>query len=151
MQDFRSRNSDDIALVPRFGTVTRMLTIKMIGHAPSDSVKLDAAANGVACRAKLRLRQRQHLGFQQLQLQRHRQPVFWAARSEANEAFASLEHCARDKGLQAVKVRQTIGIRFVRPCQPNALDFILQCLILNKAGWLDTGTHGICHKTVGSI
>ena len=63
---------DDRALV---GAVAGMAAAEVVGDAPADRVELDAAADAVAVRGRLGLLEGQHLRLQELQLQRHGQPV----------------------------------------------------------------------------
>jgi hypothetical protein len=104
------------------GAVAGMAAAEVVGHAPADRVELDPAADAVAVRRRLGLLEGQHLGLQQLQLQRHQQPVLGPARAQPHEALAGDEHLARDHGLQAVEVGQPVGIGLVGPGEPEPLD-----------------------------
>ena len=59
-----------------------MAAAEVIGHAPADGVELDPAADAVAVGRRLGLLEGQHLGLQELQLQRHEQPVLGPARPQ---------------------------------------------------------------------
>ena len=43
-----------------------------------------------------------------------------------HEALARDEHLACDHRLEAVEVRQAVGVRFVSPCEPQPLDLVTQ-------------------------
>lgn len=52
----------------------------------------------------------EQVGFQHLQLQRHRQPVRVAAQAATQQHLARLDHLAADQGLQPVEVELAIRI-----------------------------------------
>ena len=79
----------------------------------------------------------QHLRLQQLQLQRHQQPVLRPARPQPHEAFARHEHLARHHGLQPVEIGQPVGIGLVGPGEPEPLHAIPQVRILDQRRGLD--------------
>ena len=87
--------------------------------------------------------ERQVLGGQHLQLQRHREPVLRPSRAEPEEALAGLEHGARRHRLQAVEVGQAIGIGLVGPGEPQALDPVLERAVLDQARRLDAAADGM--------
>ena len=99
-----------------------MGAVEVVGDPAPDPVELDAEDDLVAVGQRLALAERQVLGGQHLQLQRHREPVVRPARPEPEEALAGLEHGARRHGLEAVEVGQAIGIGLVGPGEPEALD-----------------------------
>lgn len=104
--------------------VARMAAADMIRHASPDPVELDPAADAVAGGQRFRLLERQHLGLQEVQLQRDQQSVLRAPRAHPDEAFARHEHLARDHGLQAVDVGQPVRIGLVGPGEPESLDTV---------------------------
>jgi len=77
------------------GAVAGMTAAKVIGHAPPDQVELDAATDAIAIGGSLDILERQHLGLQQLQLDRCQQPVLGPARPHPHKTLA------RDHGLSA--------------------------------------------------
>jgi hypothetical protein len=88
--------------------------------------------NLVAVRQRLAFAERQVLGGQHLQLQRHGEPGLRPARPEPEEALAGLEHGARGHGLEAIEIGQAIGIGLVGPREPEALDAVLERTVLDQ-------------------
>jgi hypothetical protein len=86
-----------------------------------------------------------------LKLKRHGETVFRPAGTEPHETFARLEHGARGQSLQPVKIRQIVGIGFVRPCQPDPLQFVFHCRVGDKARRHDARADGVGDKTIGGI
>jgi hypothetical protein len=72
---------------------------EVIRHPPPDAIERDPLADDGAVGGAFVSRERQHLRGQHLDLQRHGEPVFRAARSEAQEHLAGNEHLARDPAL----------------------------------------------------
>jgi len=70
VQDFAGRDAGALHAVPVHGRFARMAAQEVIGDPPADRVELDPRANDVAVRQALVVRQRQHLGFEKLKLQR---------------------------------------------------------------------------------
>ena len=103
-----------------------MGAMEVVGDPPADPVELDAEDDLVAVGQRLALGKRQVLGGEHLQLQRDRETVVWAARPEAEEALAGLEHGARGHGLEAVEIGEAIGVGLVGPGKPQALDPVLE-------------------------
>ena len=69
--------------------------MEVAGDPAPDPVELDPEDDLVAAGQGLAFRERQVLGGQHLQLERDGEPVVRAARAEAEEALARLEHRAR--------------------------------------------------------
>jgi len=125
--------------------VARMGTVEMVGHPSPDPVELDAEDDLVAVRQRLALAERQMLGREHLQLQRHRETIIWSTGTEAEEAFAGLEHRPRRHRLEAVEVGQAVGVGLVGPGagEPEALNAVLEWRFLDQARWLDAGADGV--------
>ena len=102
--------------------IARVGAVEVVGDPAADPVELDAEDDLVAVGQGLAFAERQVLGGQHLQLQRHREPIVRPARPEPEEALAGLEHGPRRHGLEAVEVGQAIGIGLVGPGEPEALD-----------------------------
>jgi hypothetical protein len=101
-----------------------MLAVEAIGQPVADRAEDDAAAHGLAVAEVDVVGLVEHLGRQQLQLQRHRQPVAGQARPEADEAFAGVEHLAGDDRLLAVEIGQAVGVALVGPFEPGLHDLL---------------------------
>ena len=97
------------------GAVAGMPAAEVVGEPTADRVELDAAADAAAAAKVFGLLEGQHLGLQELQLQRHQQSVLGAAGAQPHEALAGDEHLAGDHALQAVEVGQPVGVRLVDP------------------------------------
>ena len=125
MQDLLGRHPDQVgpALLP---DVARVGAVEVVGDPAPDAVELDAEDDLVAVGQGLALAERQVLGGEHLQLQRHREPVVRSPGPEPKEALAGLEHRSRRHGLEAVEVGQAIGIGLVGPGEPQALDPVLE-------------------------
>jgi len=104
--------------------VARMAAADMIRHASPDPVELDPAADAVAVGGCLGLLEGQHLGLQELQLQRHHQTVFGASGTQPDKTLACHEHFARDHGLQPVEGGQPVRVGLVGPGEPESLDTV---------------------------
>jgi hypothetical protein len=117
--------------------------MEVVGDPAPDAVELDAEDDLVAVRQGLALGKRQVLGGQHLQLQGHRKPVLQASRPETEEALAGLEHGARCHGLESIEVGQPIGVGFVGPGKPKALDLVLGSPVLDQARRLDATADGM--------
>ena len=128
-----------------------MAATEVIGDAPPDQVELDAAADAVAVGRCLGLLERQHLGLQQLQLQRHQQPVLRPPRPQPHETLARDEHLARHHGLQAVEIGEPVRVRLVGPGQPEPLDAIAQARVLDQRRRLDAVAHQVGRKGLAGI
>ena len=120
-----------------------MGAVEVVGDPPPDPVELDAKNDLVAVRQGLALAERQVLGGQHLQLQRHGEPIVGSARAEAEEALAGFEHGARRHGLEAVEVGQAIGIGLVGPGEPEPLDVVFELGVVHQAGGLDAAANGV--------
>ena len=136
VQHLLGRHPDRLAHTA-LADIARVGAVEVVGDPAPDPVELDAEDDLVAVRQGLALRERQVLGGQHLQLQRHREPVLRASRPEPEEALAGLEHGARGHGLEAVEVGQAIGIGLVGPGEPEALDLVLERAVLDQARRLD--------------
>ena len=77
------------------GHVARMPAQEVISHPPADRIELDSLADDIASGRNLVAVERQHLGGQHLQVQRHREPVLESPGPEAEEHFPGNEHLAR--------------------------------------------------------
>ena len=119
------------------GAVAGMPAAEVVGEPPADRVELDAAADAPAAPELLHLLERQHLRLQELQLQRHQQPVLGAARAQPHEALAGDEHLARDHALQAVEVGQPVGVGLVGPGEPEPLHAVADLGVLDQRRGLD--------------
>jgi hypothetical protein len=98
---------------PLIGAVAGVAAAEVVGDTPADRVELDPAADRVAVRHGPGLLEGQHLGLQQLELQRHDEAVLRPARPQPHEALASDEHLPRDHGLSLANLRATPpSIRF---------------------------------------
>src|SRR5690606_29862140 len=95
VDDLRSRYPHRLAGEARVGHVARMAAQKVVGHAPADAVELDALADDIAAGKLLVAAERQHLGRDHLQLQRHRETILRTAWAEAKEHLTGDEHLAR--------------------------------------------------------
>jgi hypothetical protein len=74
-------------------------------------------------------------------------------RGRNREALAGLEHGPRRHGLEAVEVGQAIGIGFVGPGEPEALDPVLRA-VLDQRRRLDPAADRMCREArrgVGGI
>ena len=114
------------------GAVARMRAAEVVGDPTADRVELDPAADPPAAFKLLGLLEGEHLRLEKLQLQRHGQPIFRAAGTHAHEAFAGHEHLPGCHGLQAVEVREPVGIRLVGPREPQPLDPIAERSVLDQ-------------------
>jgi hypothetical protein len=114
-----------------------MAAAEVVGEPPADRIELDAAADAPAVPELLGLLEGQHLGLQELQLQRHREAVLGAPGAQPHEALARDEHLAGDHGLQAVEVGQPVGIGLVGPGEPEPLDAVARLGVLDQRGGLD--------------
>ena len=142
MQDLLGRHPDQLAHTT-LADIARMGAMEVVGDPAPDPVELDAKNDLVAVRQRLALAERQVLGGQHLQLQRHREPIVGSARPEPEEALAGLEHGARSHGLETVEVGEAIGIGLVGPGEPEALDFVFELRFVHQAGGLDAAAHGM--------
>ena len=139
------------------GAVAGMTAAEVVGEPPADRVELDTAADAPAAPEVLHLLERQHLGLQELQLQRHQQPVLGAAGAQPDEALAGDEHLARDHALQAVEVGQPVGVGLVGPGEPEPLHPVADLGVLDQRRGLDAvadqvggeGLAGIAGVAVG--
>ena len=131
-QDLLGRHPHQLARAA-LADIARMGAMEVVGDPPPDPVELDAEDDLVAVGQRLAFAERQVLGGEHLQLQRHREPVVRSARPEPEEALAGLEHGARGHGLEAVEVGQAIGIGLVGPGEPEALDLVLERAVLDQA------------------
>jgi hypothetical protein len=66
----------------------------VVSHAPSELVELDARTDHVSRSQFLIQRGWQVFGFEQLQLQAHRQAILRAAVAQPHQAFPAFEHGA---------------------------------------------------------
>ena len=106
-----------------------MAAQEVIGHTPSDPVKLDALPDRVAIPRHTCFMQRQHFRGQHLELQRYAKPVLHPPRTDPDKDLACDEHFPRGATLQAIEIRQPLGIRLVRPGEPKPLQLFLLCRI----------------------
>ena len=123
----------------------RDVPVQVIGHTPSEAVKFDAGANHVAVRSRRVHGHRQVLRFEYLQLQRHRQPVFWAPIADPHQCLAALQHGPAGQGLQAIEISEPRSVGIQRPVAPEHLDPFAQCGIRHQGLRLDAGTDRIGH------
>jgi len=122
---------------PLIGAVARMAAAKVIGHPPPNQVEFDPAADAIAVRIRLDLLERQHLRLQKLQLQRHQQSILRPPWPHPHETLARDKHLASDHGLQAVEIGQPIGIRLIRPGEPELLNLVAQRRVSDERRRLD--------------
>jgi hypothetical protein len=128
--------------------------VEVVGDPPPDPVELDAEDDLVPIRQGLAFAERQVLGGEHLQLQRHRELILGSARAKSKEAFAGLEHRACGHRLQAVEVGQAIGVGLVSPGEPEALDLVFERAVLNQARRLDPaadGERGEARRGIGTV
>ncbi len=104
--------------------VAGILPVHVILDPPSDAVEFDSRAD-VSVLKLPRFGGRQVLGFEQLQLEWHQQPVLGKARPQPDGALARLHHGAARDGLQSVEVRQPRRTRLVGLPQPQRLALLL--------------------------
>ena len=90
--------------------------------APTEAVELDAGADHVAVLRRGVQGDGQMLGFEYLQLQRHRQPILGSAVANADQCLAAFEHGAAGERLQPVEIGQPGRIGIQRPVAPQRLD-----------------------------
>lgn len=151
MNDVACRNPDGFTRQPRIGHVTRVAAQEMIGHAPTDGVKLDPLTDQPGTRQLAVHCQRQHFRGQHLQLQRNGQPIFLAPGADAQEHLACQKHFAGGPALQPVEIGQAFSVGLVGPGQPQGLQLFLQVGIGNRRGWLDPVTNHIAGKSLNCI
>ena len=136
---------------PLVGAVARVTAAEVIRHPPPDPVELDPAADAIAVGGCLGLLEGQHLGLQQLHLQRYQQTILGAAGPQTHKTLARHKHLARDHGLQTVKVGQPVRIGLVRPGKPEPLHAIPQGRVLDQRGRLDPVAHKVRRKGLAGI
>lgn len=83
------------------------------------------------------------LGFQHLQLERHRQAVLDAAVAQTDERFAAFEHRSAGERLQAVEVGESGGIGFLGPVPEERLQPLAQNDVGDHRLRLDAGADGV--------
>jgi hypothetical protein len=150
MQDLLGRHPDQVG--PALLTdIARMSAVEVVRDPPPDPVELDAEDDLMPVGQRLALPEREMLGGEHLQLQRHREPVVRATRSEAEEAFPRLEHRPCGHGLETVEVGQAVGIGLVGPGEPETLDLVLERAVLDQAGGLDAGADSMGGEARGSV
>ena len=138
------RHADVLARVGSEALVLAgMLPQEVIGNPSSDGVELDPASDLVPASIDAAVMLRQHLGFEKLKLQRHRQPVIGAAITDPDEYLAGLEDRPGDRGLQPVEVADTVSIGFVRPGQPCRLDALLLGRVVHDRRRHDARSDGL--------
>ncbi len=98
-----------------------MLGEKPIGPPLTQRIELDALDNEAPIRQIAGLTAIQMIGFENLQLQGHRQSVRSPPIAQAHEHFAAFGQRAHDQRLQPGKVRQSIGITACRKVEPQAI------------------------------
>ena len=92
MDDLLSWDRHQIVAIDRQARVTRMLAVQVVGNPTPKGIKLDAATDRVTrCTDRVQA-QRQVLGLQNLQLDRHTQAIFLPSIADADQAFATLNH-----------------------------------------------------------
>jgi hypothetical protein len=128
--------------------------MEVVGDPAPDAVELDTEDDLVAVGQGLAFVERQVLGGEHLQLQRHDEAILRTPRPEPEEALAGLEHGARGHGLKAVEVGQAVGIGLVGPGEPQTLDAVLERAVLDQRRRLDTAAHGMrgeARRGIGGI
>jgi hypothetical protein len=123
-----------------------MRAIQVVSHPPSELVELDARTDDVSGSQLLIQRGWQVFGFEQLQLQAHRQAILRAAIAQPHQTFPAFEHGATGQGLQSVEIGQSGGIGLLAPVPPQAVDRFAQGLIGQHALRLDAGADGVRDK-----
>ena len=115
----------------------------MVGQPTSELVKLDARTDHVSRGQFLIQRSWQVFGFEQLQLQAHRQAILRAAIAQPHQTFPTLKHGATSQSLQSVKVRQSDSIRLIAPIPPQTVDGFAHGLIGKHALRFDSGADSV--------
>ena len=62
------------------------------------------------------------LDLQELELQRHREPVLGPACPEPHEALAALQHGPAGERLEAVKIGDAVSVGLLAPIPPERMD-----------------------------
>jgi len=147
VQDFVRRHTHRVEAAMRRHRrehpVAGMAFVQVIGDAHTDAVELDAGADDVAVGQLPIQRRRQVLGFEQLQLQTDRQPIFRPPVAQPHQALAAFEHRPARERLQAVQIRQARRVRLLAPVAPQRLHRLALVEIGEHRLRLDPGTDGV--------
>ena len=92
--------------------------VHVVGDAAADGVELDAGADHVAVAHQPVKIERHVVGLENLDLQRHGEPVAEAAPAKPDEDLAGLDETARDQPLKPIEIEHLVGIRVVDPLFP---------------------------------
>ena len=90
--------------------------------APADLIELDAVADDVAVGQLQLVGWIQHLRLEELQLQRHRQPLGGSPWPDPHEHLSSFKESQSDEVLETIEVGAAIRIAFLSPLPPEVVE-----------------------------
>jgi hypothetical protein len=121
VQDLIGRDAHEFATVGTGLVLAGMLASHPVRDALADCVELDARLNRVSVASGRVELGRALLALDDLQLQRHREPVGQATRAQAHEHLASLMELTPRQPLQAVEVEHAVGVALLAERSPELL------------------------------
>ena len=126
--------------------VTGVSLVHPVGHAPPDTVNLDAGANHVAdlhTRPVVGIEHGNLLRLDQLDLHRDSQTIFDATGADSHEELTTTEPSPNTKRLQAVEVENAVRVSVAHPLIPKRVEFEFERGVLGQRARHNAGADQI--------
>ena len=124
-----------------------------VGHAPPDTVDLNAGANHVAdlhTRPVVGIEHGNLLRLDQLNLHRDGQTIFDATGADSHEELTTTEPSPNTKRLQAVEVENAVRVGVAHPLIPKRVEFEFERGVLGQRARHNAGADQIGCPTANS-
>ena len=120
MQYVFCRNTTQVCRIEN-GVIVGMGLVHPVSHPASQFIQLNAGPDDMAVFEIIVVIPGDKLRFQQLQLQRYRQSIFWSSGPETDKTLAGFEHGSGGKALLTIEIQLAVCIGLIGPIQKQLL------------------------------